>query len=123
MVLQSNVASIRATKRTLALFKQLDFPDDKAIIVLNREGPGDVLSWNDVAKSLGRAVDVRLPNAFQLTTDAQTRGIPVAKLAPNAPLSAAFNVLVTRAIGEVGVLDQDDRAVPKKRGLFGLRRK
>ncbi|MDQ8160269.1 MAG: AAA family ATPase [Gemmatimonadota bacterium] len=123
VVLQSNVASIRATKRTLALFKQLDFPEDKAIIVLNREGPGDVLSWNDVAKSLGRAVDVRLPNAFQLTTDAQTRGIPVAKLAPNAPLSAAFNVLVTRAIGEVGVLDEDDRAVPKKRGLFGLRRK
>lgn len=123
VALQSNVAAIRATKRTLALFKQLDFPDDKSIIVLNREGPGDVLSANDVAKSLGRPIDVRLPNAFQLTTDAQTRGVPVAKLAPNAPLSSAFNILVTRAIGEVAVFDETDRPATKKRGLFGLRRK
>ncbi len=117
------MAAIRATKRTLALFRQLDFPDDKAIIVLNREGPGDVLSWSDVAKSLGRSVDVRLPNAFQLATDAQTRGVPIAKIAPNAPLSGAFDVLVTRAIGEVAVHDEVERAAPKKRGLFGLRRK
>jgi pilus assembly protein CpaE len=123
VVLQSNVAAIRATKRTLALFRQLDFPDDKAIVVLNREGPGDVLSWSDVAKSLGRPIDVRLPNAFQLATDAQTRGLPIAKIAPNAPLSAAFNALITRALGEVAVVDSGDGSAPKKRGLFGLRRK
>jgi pilus assembly protein CpaE len=123
VVLQSNVAAIRATKRTLALFRQLDFPDDKAIVVLNREGPGDVLSWSDVAKSLGRPIDVRLPNAFQLATDAQTRGLPIAKVAPSAPLSTAFNALITRALGEVAVVDSGDGGVPKKRGLFGLRRK
>jgi len=123
VVLQSNVAAIRATKRTLALFRQLDFPDDKAVIVLNREGPGDVLSSSDVAKSLGRPIDVRLPNAFQLATDAQTRGLPIARVAPNAPLSAAFNALITRALGEVAVVDSGDGSAPKKRGLFGLRRK
>lgn len=123
VVLQSNVAAIRATKRTLALFKQLDFPDSKTIIVLNREGPGDVLSWSDVAKSLGRPVDMRLPNAFQLTSEAQTRGVPIAKLSPNAPLSTAFGLLVTRTVGEVAVVEESERLAPKKRGLFSLRRK
>jgi pilus assembly protein CpaE len=123
VVLQSNVAAIRATKRTLALFRQLEFPDDKTIIVLNREGPGDVLDWSDVSKSLGRSVDLRLPNAFQLTTDSQTRGVPVAKLAPNVPLSTAFNLLATRAVGEVAVLDDAERPAGKKRGFFGLRKR
>ena len=76
-----------------------------------------------MAKSLGRPIDVRLPNAFQLATDAQTRGLPIAKVAPSAPLSAAFNALNTRALGEVAVVDSGVSSVPKKRGLFGLRRK
>jgi hypothetical protein len=58
-----------------------------------------------------------------LATDAQTRGLPIAKVAPSAPLSAAFNALITRALGEVAVVDSGDGTVSKKRGLFGLRRK
>lgn len=123
MVLQSNVAAIRAAKRSLALFRQLDYPAEKIVVVLNREGPGDVLSSADIAKSLGVPVSLRLPNAFQLANEAQTRGVPIAKAAPAAPLSLAFNTLATRAVGEVAVVDRPEATDVKRRGLFGLRRK
>lgn len=123
MVLQSNVAAIRAAKRSLALFRQLDYPTEKIVVVLNREGPGDVLSYADIAKSLGVPVSLRLPNAFQLANEAQTRGVPIAQVVPTAPLSLAFNTLATRVVGEVAVVDRPEAADGKRRGLFGLRRK
>jgi len=123
LLLQSNVAAIRAAKRALSLFDQLEYPADKVVVVLNREGPGDVLSWADVAKALSRNVDVRLPNAYQLVVDSQTKGIPIGKFAPTSALSSRFNVLATRVIGEVAVVaEQATRPTVRKKGLFGLRR-
>lgn len=101
LVLQSNVAAIRAVKRTLTLFQQLDYSTDRVVVVVNRVGSGDVLSLSDIAKALGRPIDIRLPNAFQLTSDAQTRGIPVAQLAPTAPLVTTFDQLATKVGGEI----------------------
>jgi pilus assembly protein CpaE len=123
MVLQSNVAAIRAAKRSLALFRQLDYPTEKIKLVLNREGPGDVLSHADISKSLGVPISLRLPNAFQLANEAQTRGIPILKANPTATLSQAFNILATRVVGEVAVVEPSDTPEVKRRGLFGLRRK
>jgi pilus assembly protein CpaE len=125
LLLQSNVASIRAAKRALSLFQQLDFPDEKTVIVLNREGPGDVLPVADIAKALSRPVDVRLPNAYQLAVDAQTKGVPIGKFAPTSALTARFNVLATQVIGEVAVVDDSSSRVAgrKRGGLFGLRRR
>jgi pilus assembly protein CpaE len=123
LVLQSNVAAIRAAKRSLALFRQLDYPTEKIKVVLNREGPGDVLSHTDISKSLGVPISLRLPNAFQLANEAQTRGIPILKANPTATLSQAFNILATRVVGEVAVVEPSETPEVKRRSLFGLRRK
>ena len=125
LVLQSNVAAIRAIKRTLTLFQQLDYRPERVVVVVNREGPGDVLSWQDIAKALGRSIDIRLPNAFQLTTDAQTRGVPVAQVAPTAPLASAFELLATKTSGEITNIEESgDRPSGTTLGrLFGRRRK
>jgi pilus assembly protein CpaE len=125
LLLNSNVASIRAAKRAISLFHQLDFTDDKIVVVLNREGPGDVLAAADVSKALSRAVDVRLPNAYQLAVEAQTKGVPIGKFAPTSALTSRYGTLATRVIGEVAVVENAGaRTAAKKRGgLFGLRRR
>lgn len=125
IVLQSNVAAIRAVKRTLALFQQLDYRPERVTVVVNREGPGDVLSIKDIAKALGRNVDIRLPNNFQLTTDAQTRGVPVAQVSANSPLAAAFEQLASATSGEVAIVeDSNEKPSGNPLGrIFGRRRK
>lgn len=105
MVFQVTVAGLRKVKRALTLFEQLDFPAEKVVLVANRVGAGDVMSWPDVSKALGRSVDFRLPNAYQVIADAQTRGIPVAANAnaPGAaPLIEAYNLLAVRLMGQPG---------------------
>lgn len=105
MVFQVTVAGLRKIKRALALFDQLEFPTEKVLLVANRVGAGDVMSWQDVAKALGRNVDFRLPNAFQGVADAQTRGIPIASN-DNAPgmkaLIDAYHLLAIRIMGQQG---------------------
>lgn len=125
LLLQSNVASIRAIKRTLAIFQQLDYAPERVTVVVNREGPGDVLSRQDIAKALGRNVNIRLPNAFQLTTDAQTRGRPIAEVGPGSPLALAFEQLATETSGEVAHTDDgNDKPSGNPLGrIFGRRRK
>ncbi len=124
LVLQSNVAAIRAAKRTLSLFQQLDYGDERVVVELNRVGSGDVLSWQDIAKALGHTIDARLPNAFQLTTDAQTRGIPIAMAAPTAPLTAGFEQLALRVTGRAAETPEpSERPSGTTLGrLFGRRR-
>ncbi len=125
LVLQSNVATIRAVKRTLSLFQQLDYPDDRVVVVVNREGPGDVLSRQDIAKALGRGVDIRLPNAFQVTTDAQTKGVPVSKVSQSGALTAAYDQLASAVSGEVAIVESaTERPSGKTIGrFFGRKRK
>ena len=125
LVLQSNVAAVRAVKRTLALFQQLDYRPERVTVLINREGAHDVLSRQDIAKAIGRSVDLRLPNAFQLTTDAQTRGLPVAQVGPGTPLAIAFDHLATTITGEIAIVEGGNRESsgnPLGR-LFGRRRK
>lgn len=105
MVFQVSVAGLRKVKRAMALFDQLEFPQEKVLLVANRVGAGDVMPWHDVAKALGRPVDFRLPNAFQAVADAQTRGVPVAMnaSAPGVqPLIDAYSLMATRIMGQSG---------------------
>lgn len=106
MVFQVTVAGLRKVKRALTLFEQLEFPSEKVLLVANRVGAGDVMTWPDVAKALGRPVDFRLPNAFQAVADAQTRGLPIASNmgAPGAPpLVEAYSLLALRIMGQRGM--------------------
>lgn len=134
MVFQVSVAGLRKVKRAMSLFEQLEFPQEKVILVANRVGAGDVMSWPDVAKALGRPVDFRLPNAFQAVADAQTRGVPVSANpgAPGVqPLIDAYSLLAIRLMGQRGFTPSGTMAVDGERSgragglgrLFGKLRK
>lgn len=122
MVFQVTVAGLRKVKRALALFGQLDFPPEKVLLVANRVGAGDVMPWPDVAKALGRPVDFRLPNAYQVVADAQTRGVPITANAagPGAQaLIEAYHLLAVRLMGQKGFVAGSIEVLPTARAGFG----
>lgn len=122
MVFQVTVAGLRKVKRALALFGQLDFPPEKVLLVANRVGAGDVMPWPDVAKALGRSVDFRLPNAYQVVADAQTRGVPITANAagPGAQaLIEAYHLLAVRLMGQKGFVSESHEVLPAARAGFG----
>ncbi|WP_411278895.1 CpaE family protein [Gemmatimonas sp.] len=122
MVFQVTVAGLRKVKRALALFGQLDFPSEKVVLVANRVGAGDVMSWPDVVKALGRPVDFRLPNAYQVVADAQTRGVPITANAagPGAQaLIEAYHLLAVRLMGQKGFVSGSSEVLPIARAGFG----
>lgn len=122
MVFQVTVAGLRKVKRALALFGQLDFPPEKVLLVANRVGAGDVMPWPDVAKALGRPVDFRLPNAYQVVADAQTRGVPITANAagPGAQaLIEAYHLLAVRLMGQKGFVTGSNEVLPTARAGFG----
>jgi pilus assembly protein CpaE len=125
MVFQVTVAGLRKVKRAMTLFDQLEFPSDKVLLVANRVGAGDVMSWPDVAKALGRPVDFRLPNAFQGVADAQTRGVPIAANS-GAPgmraLIEAYHLLAVRLMGQRGFSSSQADAVEPAIGGSGFGR-
>lgn len=114
LVFQVSVPGLRKMKRALAMFEQLDFPASKISLVANRVGGGEVLTWPDVAKALGRPVDFRLPNAYQVLAEAQTRGVPLASAGNTkdaAPLLDAYNQLASKVMAQPGVTPVDVAAI------------
>ena len=122
MVFQVTVAGLRKVKRALTLFGQLDFPAEKVLLVANRVGAGDVMPWRDVAQALGRSVDFRLPNAYQVVADAQTRGVPITanSSGPGAQeLIEAYHLLAVRLMGQKGFTQGSSEVLPAARAGFG----
>lgn len=120
MAFQVTVAGLRKVKRALTLFEQLDFSADKVVLVANRVGAGDVMPWPDVSKALGRSIDFKLPNAYQLVADAQTRGVPVSAntSAPGAQaLIDAYHLLAVRLMGQSALTSGNFRATVRRGGL------
>ncbi|MBL0940728.1 MAG: hypothetical protein IBJ03_17680 [Gemmatimonadaceae bacterium] len=114
VVFQVSVTGLRKVKRALALFSQLEFPQEKVLLVANRVGAGDVMRWPDVTRALGRSVDYRLPNAFQSVADAQTRGIPIAAAGAGGnmqPLVDAYQLLAVRLMGQPGATPSSLEAI------------
>jgi pilus assembly protein CpaE len=122
---QVSVAGLRKVKRALALFDKLEFSADKVILVANRVGSSDVMTWPDVTKSLGRPVDVRIPNAYQVVADAQTRGVPVAASqgagGSASSLIEAYDLLAVRLMGQHGIrpAEVENEADANGRSGFG----
>jgi pilus assembly protein CpaE len=77
VVVVPNISSLRATKKTLGVFKQLGYPRDKVRVVANRVGKKDSIKVSDIEKTLSCPVSWVLPNNFPVAIDAINSGIPL----------------------------------------------
>ena len=131
LLAQLQVSSLVVAKRTLAIFRELGYDDDKVQIVINREGSTNMVSPMEAQKVLGRPIDGRIPNDFAVASEAQAQGVPFLRHASGSALAKSYETLATRFAGpmrssstptQVGGHASTNGAEKKGR-LFGLLRR
>ena len=100
VVTQLSVAALRSTQRTLSLLRRLGYSDEKVQVLVNRHQSGDVVSVTDAAQVLKREVFYSLPNDYQTSAAALTRGVPVLTHAANSPLASGYGGLAGHVSGD-----------------------
>ena len=73
----SNIASIRATKKVLGVFKDLGFDRDKVRVVVNRINKSDSIKTDKVQKIFDYPVFWTIPNNYTAVIDSINAGIPL----------------------------------------------
>lgn len=99
---QLNVAALRSTQRSLAIFRRLGYPNDKLCVVVNRYQSGEVISLGDAVDVLKTEIFYKLPNDYRLASEAVSRGLPVSGVDANAKLTWAFSQLAQKLSGAQG---------------------
>jgi pilus assembly protein CpaE len=128
LVAQLQVSSLVVAKRTLSVFKELGYDDDKIQVVVNREGSTNLVTPAEAQRVLGHSIDARIPNDFANASEAQAQGVPFLKHAANSPLAKAYEALAAR-IGGPSTLAWEypngsgSASAAKKGRLFGLLRR
>lgn len=99
LVTQLSVSSMRATQRSLAIFRRLGYPNDKLCIVINRYQSGEVISPTDAADLLKSEIFFKLPNDYKASSDASTRGLPLSIADAQSKLTWAYAQLAQKLSG------------------------
>ena len=99
LVTQLNVAALRSTQRTLALCERLGYSKEKVEVVVNRHDQADVVSLADAAQVLRKPIFFKLPNDYQSSSAALTKGVPIQQQAPATPLAQAYQLLAAKLDG------------------------
>ncbi len=99
LVAQLQVSSLVVAKRSLGIFRELGYGDDKIRVVINREGSTNLVTPAEAQKVLGHTIDGRLPNDFAVASEAQAQGVPFLRHAAGSALAKAYDALATRFIG------------------------
>ena len=126
VVTQLSVAALRSTQRTLSLCRRLGYSDEKVLVVVNRLQSGDVVSVGDATQVLKRPVFCSLPNDYQTSAAALTRGIPVLTHAAGSSLAAGYGGLAGKITGDgaAGANGKNGTAAGSRLGrIFSIGRK
>ncbi len=128
LVAQLQVSSLVVAKRTLSVFRELGYDDDKIQIVVNREGSTNLVTPAEAQKVLGRNIDARIPNDFAIASEAQAQGVPFLRHSAGSVLAKSYEALATRVAGPVATAWEysgrnGNSTATKKGRLFGLLRR
>ena len=99
LVTQLSVPALRAAQRSLGICRRLGYPDEKLCVIINRFQSGDVISPAEAADVLKAEIFYKLPNDYRASTEALTRGIPVAMADAQSKLTWAYTQLATKLSG------------------------
>ena len=126
LVTQLTIPGIRSTQRSLTLCRRLGYPDEKICVVVSRHQAGDILSPDDAAKALNCEIFWKLPNDYAPSTEALTRGVPVAEVAPGSKLTWSYGQLASKLGGAADSKHANGKRntdPPSLRRLFGMKRR
>ncbi len=93
LVLEPNLASIAAAKRWLAAFEDLDYPDEKVLLVANRLGGKFKFVEEQLFVSFSGYEILRLPNAYSVSESCAIAGAPIVVKYPKDNYSKAMRIV------------------------------
>ncbi len=100
VVATPTVPSLRRTSQILRLWERMERNGDALKVVLNRQSRRWDLPADKFEKTLGRAVDYRLPNQPEVASDAVIAGMPVVRAEPRSELALSFEAWVGELTGK-----------------------
>ncbi len=91
-----NLPLIRNCQRCLDLFENLEFPESKIKIVINRYLENDEITVSDVEKTLNKQVYWKIPNNYFTIMSSINKAIPVSEVNENSNITESFTMLASK---------------------------
>jgi len=99
-VLQMTLPYIRDGKRLLTVFRNLDYSRDKVELIVNRYDKNSDIRMKDLEEAFDATGLRTMPNNYDAAAKSVNQGVPITRLAPDSPLSAALLALARDLTGE-----------------------
>ena len=99
-VLQMTLPYIRDGKRLLSVFRNLDYGKDKVELIVNRHDKNSDIRLKDLEEAFDTTALRTVPNHYDAAAKSVNQGVPVTRLAPDSPLSAALQQMARDLTGE-----------------------
>jgi len=99
-VLQMTLPYIRDGKRLLTVFRNLDYAKDKVELIVNRHDTNSDIRMKDLEEAFDTTTMRTVPNHYDAAAKSVNQGVPVTRLAPDSPLSAALMEMARKLTGE-----------------------
>jgi len=99
-VLQMTLPYIRDGKRLLTVFRNLDYGKDKVELIVNRHDKNSDIRMKDLEAAFDTTTLRTVPNHYDAAAKSVNQGVPVTRLAPDSPLSAALMDMARGLTGE-----------------------
>ncbi|HEX8605879.1 MAG TPA: AAA family ATPase [Pseudoduganella sp.] len=116
-VLQMTLPYIRDGKRLLNVFRNLDYGKDKVELIVNRHDKNSDIRLKDLEDAFDTPILRTMPNHYDAAAKSVNQGVPVTRLAPESPLSAALEDMARDLTGAAA----PQQAVGLMSRLFGRR--
>ncbi len=89
-VLQMTLPYIRDGKRLLTVFRNLDYGKDKVELIVNRHDKNSDIRLKDLEEAFETSALRTMPNHYDAAEKSVNQGVPITRLVPDSPLSAAL---------------------------------
>jgi len=101
-VLQMTLPYIRDGKRLLTVFRNLDYGKDKIELIVNRHDKNSDIRLRDLEEAFDTITLRTMPNHYDAAAKSVNQGVPVTRLVPDSPLSAALQAMAADLGGTTG---------------------
>lgn len=96
LLLAPEIVSVRAASVTLGTYKELGFPKEKVMLILNRSLSHSSLTGKQIEEALHHPISVVLPYAPKRFINAMNSGVPIMQSDPEDPVSVLIEDLSFR---------------------------
>jgi pilus assembly protein CpaE len=101
IVTQQTLTHMRDTVRLLGILKEeLQIPDDRIHLVVNRYDKSSVVTIDDINKTLQSDSAMLIPNDYKNVMQSENIGIPLNEYAKNSPITSTLIELTEQLLGK-----------------------